>query len=606
MKKLIIILISLLICASTTYGQWSSDPKQNLLLSNLHIYDVDYKVHTNGDVYIYYTTPTENNIQSYLQILNKKGEKKFSENGLLISNKKTMSWTVVNNYLLIDNEGNAIITVQDCRNDDSDGHRLNYNAYKISPSGEFLWGENGIDLGRGESARLEASMSLLQVGEEYMFAWQRFEDESNAITSSTDMMMMKAGNYEELPITSSATKANAESYIVMERLDKNGNFVGETKYLKDNSIPYAYPWLRNATNGQVILVYAKGTNQDLMARKLDFDGSSVWAQDATIYRGGFGTIPIWTFVQVYEDPDGGVFVSWHDDRNFTNIESAYLSYIKPDGTYGYAAGIEGQKLGFSGFRQFTPYMVYNPTDKSTYIAWRETSDGQGWQSLRAQRLTKEGDLMWDIEGVEILPLVQRPIGYFSCELDKQNRMATFFMAQDSLEAYGNTQAFACLLDTKGQYAWGDATKYAFITNAKSEKGELMSSPAIEDQWILLWSDTRGATGSNQTYLYGQNMYMDGSLTNTVSNEIPLHNTKNDLYIAQNPINDKAQFLVKIQETNKVNLTIYNNLGQKMTTLFDGQLSSGTHEFSWNTNRKGMYIAVLNTNGNISHLKIINQ
>lgn len=604
MKKLII-LLSILICGSTAYAQWSSDPKQNLLLSNLCVYDVEYKVYTNGDVYIYYTTPFENNIQTYLQILNKKGEKKFNGNGLLISNEKTRTWTVVNNFLLVDDEGNAIVVVQDCRNDDSELQKLNYNIYKISPSGEFLWGENGIDLCRGKTHYLEASMSLIQVGEQYMFAWQRFNNASAGLNIATTTF--KAGNYQELPVPFSTKKEeDLPDHIVMERLDKSGKFVGETQYLKDNSTPHSYPWLRNATDGQVILVYAKGTNQDLMARKLDFDGSSVWAQDATIYRGGFGTIPIWTFVQVYEDPDGGVFVSWHDDRNFTNIESAYLSYIKPDGTYGYAAGIEGQKLGFSGFRQFTPYMVYNPTDKSTYIAWRETSDGQGWQSLRAQRLTKEGDLMWDIEGVEILPLVQRPIGYFSCELDKQNRMATFFMAQDSLEAYGNTQAFACLLDTKGQYAWGDATKYAFITNAKSEKGELMSSPAIEDQWILLWSDTRGATGSNQTYLYGQNMYMDGSLTNTVSNEIPLHNTKNDLYIAQNPINDKAQFLVKIQETNKVNLTIYNNLGQKMTTLFDGQLSSGTHEFSWNTNRKGMYIAVLNTNGNISHLKIINQ
>lgn len=604
MKKLII-LLSILICGSTAYAQWSSDPKQNLLLSDLRVYDVEYKVHTNGDVYIYYTTPTENNIQTYLQILNKKGEKKFNGNGLLISNEKTRTWTLVNNFLLVDNEGNAIVVVQDRRNDDSELQKLNYNVYKISPSGEFLWGEKGIDLDRGTVHYLEASMTLIQVGEQYMFAWQRFNNESAGLNMATTTL--KAGDYQELPIPFSTTKdENLPDHIVMERLDKSGKFVGETQYLKDNSIPLSYPWLRNATDGQVILVYAKGTNQDLMARKLDFDGSSVWAQDATIYRGGFGTIPIWTFVQVYEDPDGGVFVSWHDDRNFTNIESAYLSYIKPDGTYGYAAGIEGQKLGFSGIRQFNPYMVYNPTDKSTYIAWRETSAMQSWQSLRAQRLTKEGDLMWDMEGVEILPLERRPIGYFSCELDKQNRMATFFMTQDSLEAYGNTKAFACLLDAKGQYAWGDATKYTFITNAKSEKGELMSSPAIEDQWILLWSDTRGATASNQTYLYGQNMYMDGSLTNTVSNEIPLHNTKNDLYIAQNPINDKAQFLVKIQETNKVNLTIYNNLGQKMTTLFDGQLSSGTHEFSWNTNRKGMYIAVLNTNGNISQLKIINQ
>lgn len=95
-----------------------------------------------------------------------------------------------------------------------------------------------------------------------------------------------------------------------------------------------YPYLINSGDNQFILVYAKGSNQDLYARKIDFDGTSVWPEDTRIYRGGFGSIPLWTILNVQPSGDGGVILSWNDDRYYTNTESAYLSYVKPNGELG--------------------------------------------------------------------------------------------------------------------------------------------------------------------------------------------------------------------------------------------------------------------------------
>ncbi|MEG2177615.1 MAG: T9SS type A sorting domain-containing protein [Bacteroidales bacterium] len=601
MKKLTLFLMTFLL-SSMAIAQWSSDPMVNKLLSeeNKNIYSFETANFTNGDTYICYHVPVTGAICTHLQILSKTGVKKLPENGLVISNHKNRSWTVVNQMFIVDKEGNAIVVVQDCRNATDSNDAVNYTAYKISPSGEFLWGKEGVDLDRGKGYNLEAVMNIIEVGDQYMFAWTRIGEKNTAASAF--------GLYANGIYGSSVKAAEEEipGYIVMERLDKAGKFVGTTQYLKDPTIPYNYPWIKNAGNGQAILVYAKGTNQDLMARKIDFDGSSVWPQDVTIYRGGFGSIPIWTFVEVYEDPRGGVFVSWHDDRNFTNVESAFLSYIKPDGTYGYSAGIEGQQIGFSGFRQFHPKMVYNPSDESSYVVWRETSAAQSWQRLCAQRITKEGELMWDPNGVDVQDYSKGAVGYYNCQLDDKNRMINFFMIQDSVQVYGETKALACLLEANGKFAWGKDKKFAAISTAKSEKGNLTSTSLGDKQWVLAWEDARSAPNSGST-LYGQNMNLDGSLGNIVDNEI-LQDAKSGFSVYPNPMQKEVYFLIQVKGNSKVNLSIYNSLGQKINSVFDGNLSSGAHEFSWNGSqvKAGIYFAVLNNNGKISSFKMVHQ
>ncbi|MEG2337056.1 MAG: hypothetical protein RSC04_04880, partial [Bacteroidales bacterium] len=266
MKKLTLFLMTFLL-SSMAIAQWSSDPMVNKLLSeeNKNIYTFETANFTNGDTYICYHVPVTGAICTHLQILSKTGVKKLPENGLVISNHKNRSWTVVNQKFMVDKEGNAIVVVQDCRNATDSNNAVNYTAYKISPSGEFLWGKEGVDLDRGKGYNLEAVMNIIEVGDQYMFAWTRIGEKNTAASAF--------GLYANGIYGSSVKAAEEEipGYIVMERLDKAGKFVGTTQYLKDPTIPYNYPWIKNAGNGQAILVYAKGTNQDLMARKIDFD-----------------------------------------------------------------------------------------------------------------------------------------------------------------------------------------------------------------------------------------------------------------------------------------------------------------------------------------------
>lgn len=78
---------------------------------------------------------------------------------------------------------------------------------------------------------------------------------------------------------------------------------------------------------------------------------------------------------------------------------------------------------------------------------------------------------------------------------------------------------------------------------------------------------------------------------------------NLLPVYPNPFNLSAKFSVSVEtpdnSSNSVNIDIYNNLGQKIKSVFSGNLENGLHSFSWNGTSdigrevaSGMYLLVL--------------
>lgn len=64
----------------------------------------------------------------------------------------------------------------------------------------------------------------------------------------------------------------------------------------------------------------------------------------------------------------------------------------------------------------------------------------------------------------------------------------------------------------------------------------------------------------------------------------------------NPFNNSTKFVVSIPVEGHINLTIYDILGRKVSTLANSNLQAGYHEISWNamSAASGVYFAVLNT------------
>jgi agmatine/peptidylarginine deiminase len=52
-------------------------------------------------------------------------------------------------------------------------------------------------------------------------------------------------------------------------------------------------------------------------------------------------------------------------------------------------------------------------------------------------------------------------------------------------------------------------------------------------------------------------------------------------IYPNPTRNRINFLLNVSQTGKIQVEIYNPLGQRIKTVFDGVLNSGTHNIQWN-------------------------
>ena len=489
MKK--VLLTALLISGYLSVtAQWSDNPAENNRITPLgtEIYDHEIKVSNDGTSFIVFNRPTGGNTATFLQIIDINGNMLFSDQGMLISNKQTLSWTMVDQLLFIDDDGNAIIVVVDCRH--SAGYDISYTLYKVSPTGEMLWDDDGLDLCGGMAYGTIGCMNIVQLEDgSYVCAW-----------------MVEGSNL----------------YIQLQRISKSGELLWneEDVRLYNSSIPHDYPYLVNAGDNQVILVFSRGPlfSRNVRARKIDIDGTSVWADDLSIYSGSFGYTPLWVIIRVIPDRMGGAFVGWFDDRNSTLTESTYIAHVTSDGTHGFPSGEGGEKIGYSPLRSFFPEMYFDKEEGFLYAAFRETNDNQVWQQMKAQKIKiPSGELMWDPEGIDVSPLLQdHSISFYTVQNGGNGNKAVFFTSNTwhPEHLYGWDINNVTLINGNGEYVWKD--EIIEFSNPVGFKGSLLSTPLVNNAfWLTAWNDDRIITGDpgGSKKIYMQRINIDGTLGN---------------------------------------------------------------------------------------------
>ncbi|MCW9097149.1 MAG: hypothetical protein OQJ93_07150, partial [Ignavibacteriaceae bacterium] len=144
MKKFYILLtIFSLLFVPSLYAQWSNDPNTNLIISDMNGEQVLPKISltSDGGCYIAWFDTRTGNYNVYLQRLDPAGNKMFATDGLLISDNPSNTW-IVDWDMMADNSDNAVIAFSDIRA----GGDFKVYAYLISPTGDFLWGADGVSL----------------------------------------------------------------------------------------------------------------------------------------------------------------------------------------------------------------------------------------------------------------------------------------------------------------------------------------------------------------------------------------------------------------------------------------------------------------------------
>lgn len=572
MKNLIVTLF-LFFGMLSAYGQWIENQGIPIVTEGTSIYDNKTVVGKDGTTYFLGYCPnlkeaedeydTDNVVYEYrLQAIDKNGVRKFGDLGLLISDYPNRSYCVVNDYIYLDKEGNIIVVVFDARAHEYEDLMGAY-AYKISPEGEKLWGEDGVLLGNGRD--LVAAMRMVELTDgSIVFAWMRSHGQLLAI----DLQRITAKGEPQWEPTE----------------------VG----LNDETVTYQYPYLVDAGMNQFILVYAKGGAQDLYARKMDFDGTSVWSEDTRIYRGGWGSIPLWTILDVKPSGDGGVILGWNDDRSMTNIETAYMSYVTKDGEIGFSGASDNGdvKLNYSEFRNFNCKVMADPAGDGFLAFWRETSEGQSWQRMVMQKVSKEGELLYGDEGVMIADFEETNFGYNSIQPGNEGEAALFYMRQNA--GYGDVDVLYITFKTEtGEFLMEEPHRLIAGTKERSS----MTSHVCQEEgfWILKWKEDYKDENNNtqeKHLLYR----LDYRVNDTTSVE-------NIITISDNFYHSNEQFMVKVANAGKAQIEIFDLMGRKIDDINNVELNAGLNTIAW-TNKSGAYIAKMTVNNEVLTCKIL--
>ncbi len=554
-------------------AQWSSDPGTNLNLIGESFYTYEPAYRKDGSFFLFYDTPKgedTSKIIPFLLYFNEEGESIWDK-PIQIADEPTLSYTKTMSHLMIDLDGNVIVAVQNLKN----GRNETYTLYKIDTAGNFLWGRNGIDLQSQENGASTSpgALKMFQLADgSYIFAWMDIEGIFNNIW--------------------------------LQKISKDGEYIwGEGKNMGAGD----YPYVVDGGDGNLILVYSYGR---IFARKLDFDGNDLWPEPVLVFDGNLPElIPLWTYIQVVP-ANGGVLVGVYGfDGNSAHYP--YMSYIKPDGSHGFPDAEAGLRLCFNENWGFEPVIAFDENNAAVYAIWRENAPGTNFVSrFCSQKISLEGELLWNPEGVELLPLQNRALGYPQVSLGPDNTVLFGFMEHkgNGVAANDPIAVHAVLQNTDGNFVWNTTTK--IVSDVESVKYDLSVSPYQNGQWIFMWEDGRDGGGASGGSLYAQNLRADGSMGEPSAIE-SRERADASLQVWPNPVKTSTTigYINPGRFIQDARISLLDLKGSVTAEVYKGSLYAGKNLIVWNRPSNladGIYILKLESSERTVHTKVVLQ
>jgi hypothetical protein len=313
---------------------------------------------------------------------------------------------------------------------------------------------------------------------------------------------------------------------------------------------------------------------------------------------------MWTLLDVHPSGDGGLILSWNDDRYYEEIEHPYMAYVKNNGELGFAID-NGQLLGLTDWRALQVNCLYDKASDSFYAIWNEASSGQSWNRVVAQRISKEGDLLWGDTGLELKPMEQTYYGFLSLQSAINDEVAFFYM-RNYAGTFGDVEAFVTTVNVNDTTARRESefTKGDRV----SEKGDLATTPMIDGKyWVAKWTD--GGSYEDEEMvdkLLMQRINYDFTLGMPEGAAVEAVRNENNTFVAlATLVEGEAMFATDMTVATQATLAIYDINGALVATPFDGVLAAGRQYIEWAANvPAGIYVATLTTAHGVETVKLL--
>lgn len=465
-----------------------------------------------GNTFVSFHSNGSGNYDVFLQYYDKDGEAMWDD-ALLVSGHAQQTW--LTDYAMeVDHDGNAIITFSDTRTGNAD-----IQIYKISPEGEFLWGEDGINCSLTPEFEYEPRLSVAENNTAYVtFIHPRNSDTDQLVLSAIDESGNKLLGESGLVFTTDNEEYYSDSYVVA-----SGDAAIVVYSLNSGSFPSA--------------------DRILYANKIDDEGNELW--DAPALISDASGIAGFTDLSVISDKAGGALISWHDDRDNDLISNGFVQHISAAGEV--LLGGNGTAVATqAGFHRFNPYVAVNdPGNNEFSVFWRQANSNQSQFGLFGQRINEAGERLWGENGAETLPVGTTFGTLFGAQaMDAANTMVIYSKTGGGTDEF----MYAMALDEAAAPVWpGTSTAMSSVPS-----GIVHAEPGAfeEEQVIAAWEDSRDDDG-----IYAQNIRSDGSI-GVIDTDIP-DDLNNDIKIYPNP----ASEVVTIKTDSFKEIVISNSLGQ---------------------------------------------
>lgn len=468
-----LLVIILVVLSFGLYAQWSTNAANPTQICNLTNAQVMPKtaVSCGGVTWIAWMDNTTGNYNTYLQRLDINGVAQWT-NPVLVSSHTTMTW-LTEWDMSCDAACNAVLVFQDFRLGTN-----NVVAYKVSPQGDFLWGQNGILLSNDTSdvyANMSPTVLCLSSGRT-VAAWQRMG------TATT---------------------------IVMQSISATGTLEWGTEgiTLFPDTGSYTWPQLLESADDNILLKFYEDTGpfwapiRKILVQKFSPAGSPLWANP--VYVQNLGGISAWNqWLSLSSDGMGGMILVWHDDRNQENISYSYIQRVLVNGTVtmpdnGVLVSTE------TGFHQFYPKLAFEPVLNEAYVFWNRVNGGQSMWGLQMQKFTLDGTRQWAEQGLPIVTLDNFPT-YPICAFNMDTGVAMVYSIGpiSGNDQITNLKAFCA--NPEGLSVWNGGLGWIATTNTN----KLHYDNALYlNQWgVVVWEE-----GNGPSNICAMRLNYDGSL-----------------------------------------------------------------------------------------------
>ena len=178
---------------------------------------------------------------------------------------------------------------------------------------------------------------------------------------------------------------------------------------------------------------------DIYAQRINGNGEALWKQDGVLVSGqpGYQRYPT-----VVSDGTGGAIIAWHEWRS--NHSDAYVQHMSADGEKMWPKrGVQLVDMpGNQSYAAVTP-----DGSGGAIIVWMDSRGGAGWD-VYSQRVTAEGELLWQANGV---PVCVKQGDQFDYSVVGDGAGGAFITWYD--QRSGQWDIYAQRLDSSGKAQW---------------------------------------------------------------------------------------------------------------------------------------------------------